>query len=153
MDRTELLTEVTAARSRFESILTQLDPTRMTEPELPGEWSLKDLLAHLGWWEHRAVEIYQELVATGRSSRPMTPQELDAINAEIYNQFRTCSLEQILSYEREAYHAILHLLQIAPDADLFDPRRFAWMNGEPIVQLLLDNSTGHYEEHGLVQKN
>ncbi len=149
MDRASLLNELIASRARLESIFAQLTPTQMTEADLPGSWSMKDLLAHLGWWEQRAVEIYQELAAGGNPSRPNTPAELDAVNAQIYDQFRAKSLDDVRAFEQAAFREMLHLAETAPENDLFNPQRFSpWMDG-PFMQWILDNSTGHYEEHGL----
>ncbi len=148
MDRTGLLTEIKSGRTRFESVLAMIPPAQMTEADLPGGWSMKDLVAHLGWWEQRAVEIYRELAAGGNPSRPNTPAELDAVNAQIYDRFHAKSLDDIRAFEQAAYREVLHLVETAPEDDLFNPRRFSpWMDG-PFMQWILDNSTGHYEEHG-----
>ncbi len=149
MDRIALLNELHAGRTRLETMLARLTPAQMTEAGVAGGWSMKDLMAHIGWWEQRAVEIYQELAAGGNPSRPNTSAELDAVNAQIYDQFRLRNLDEVRAFEQAAFREVLHLAETAPDKDLFDPQRFSpWTDG-PYAQWILDNSTGHYEEHGM----
>ncbi len=148
MDRVSLLNEINAGRAQLETVLTRFTPAQMNETDLPGGWSLKDLLAHFGWWEQRAIEIYRDLADGKFPMRPITPGDLDAVNAQILEQFRARSLDEVRAFEQEAYRALLNLAETAPETDLFDPQRFSsWTNGEPFAEWILGNSSGHYLEH------
>jgi hypothetical protein len=49
--------------------------------------------------------------------------------------------------EKEAYEAILAIVENAPDADLFDPDRFPWCRGEPFYRWIAVNTNEHYNDH------
>jgi uncharacterized protein (TIGR03083 family) len=148
MDRDVLLNEISAGRTRLESALARLTPAQMTEPDLPGGWSVKDLLAHFGWWERWVVGYYQKLSRGDLSFSPFESSEVDTVNSQILEQFRVMDLDQVRAYERVGYQGLLRLAETAPANDLFDVQRFsAWTNGEPFAEWVLGNSSGHYEEH------
>lgn len=147
MDRIELLNKIYAGRTLFEAQLARLDTARMTDPVLPGGWSAKDLLAHLGWWERRSVEIYYELSQGGDPTRPTNPAEVDAVNARILREMRPRSLDWVRIFERRAYLDLLQIVENAPEADLFDAQRFAWTGGYPFAEWIAGNSSDHYAEH------
>ena len=147
MDRTDLLTLISNARTRLESALARLTPAQMTEPDLPSNWSVKDLLAHLGRWEEHAVYLYAALVRGDSPETIRNEEEVDAFNAETLEMFRPRSLDEVREYERTAYNELLHQVETAPEEDLFDPARFAWTDGQPFVNLISVNTYDHYAEH------
>jgi hypothetical protein len=51
---------------------------------LHGEWSIKDLIGHLGFWEERVVSLFTTL-RMGR--KPLPSPELDALNAQVLTRF------------------------------------------------------------------
>jgi len=148
VDKTALLNTLGTARDQLESALAQLNDAQMLRPGLNDNWSGKDLLAHLGWWEWRAVHLFESLKRTGTVADPVgTPTELDALNAKAFADNSQRSLPDVRQYEREAYQAILSLVETASDDDLFNPQRFAWTNGKPFVNWIAANTYGHYDEH------
>ena len=147
MDRIDLLNEIYAGRTLLEAQLARLDAERMNTPVLPGGWSARDMLAHLGWWERRSVEIYYELAQGGDPTRPVTPAEVDVVNARILRELRPRSLDWVRLYERRAYLDLLQIVETAPEDDLFDAQRFAWTGGYPFAEWIVGNSSGHYAEH------
>ncbi len=147
MDRTALLNEIYAARTRLEGDLAGLTPEQMTAPDLPGDWSVKDLLAHLGWWEQRACELYADLAQGREPEHPVDDAQLDALNARLLEPFHAQDLDSVRDFERKAYRRLLRLVETAPEENLFDAQRFAWLRGEPFVEWVRGNSSGHYAEH------
>lgn len=147
MNRIDLLNEIYAGRTLFEAQMARLDAARMDDPVLPGSWSARDLLAHLGWWERRSVEIYYELTQGGDPARPVTPAEVDALNAKIVRDMRLRSMDWVRRFERRAYLDLLQIVESAAEEELFDPQRFPWTGGYPFAEWLVGNSSGHYAEH------
>jgi hypothetical protein len=147
MDRTELLEKIFASRSRLEETLAQFDAEQMVEPGLPGGWSVKDLFAHLGWWEFRAVDIYGTLVKGTTPRVVIHPDEMDRVNNRVIEEFRSRPLEEMQLYERQAFENLVKIAEMAPDLDLFNRHRFAWTQGEPFVSWIMRNTYEHYDEH------
>lgn len=147
MNRIELLDDTYAGRTRLEAALVRLTPEQMTSLDLGGGWSVKDLLAHLGWWEARCVEIYHALSSGKAPETPVTEETIDVTNAEVIESFRPRDLEEVRAYEQAAYRRLVTLIETAPEADLFDPQRFAWTNGQAFYRWVVGNASGHYAEH------
>src|SRR5690242_4885224 len=55
----ELQDWVAAAHQRFLRAIGPLSETQLQEPCLPGGWSVKDVLAHLAWWDRWLVYTLQ----------------------------------------------------------------------------------------------
>ncbi|HBY99336.1 MAG TPA: hypothetical protein DEP84_36265 [Chloroflexi bacterium] len=146
MDREELLKQMHAGRERLNEALGRVDESRMTVPVLPNDWSVKDLVAHIGWWEQRITGLYTVL-SRGELPGADNDMPVDALNARVYAENRDRSLAEVVRDERDAYQALLWLAESAPDDDLFNPDRFAWTEGEPFVRWIISNTYGHYDEH------
>ena len=55
--RTELINEMHTGREGLESLLAQISDAEMLKTILPGDWSIKDLLAHFSWWANHAANL------------------------------------------------------------------------------------------------
>lgn len=152
MDRTELLTLVTESRARLDAALAQVDKAELTTTSLYNAWSVKDLLAHLGWWEQRAVYIITTLSSGGAPVVAIESGDVNVQNARTYAQNRDQPLKDVRTSERAAYTALLSLVQTTPEPDLFDGQRFAWTQGRPLMTWVAWNTWEHYDEH-LVELN
>lgn len=143
--RVELIKKISSGRKELDELLHQISDDQMLLAVLPGNWSIKDLLAHFEWWAKRAANLYRFL------SRGQTPPdediEIDQLNARVYAENQNRSLDNVRREEREAYQALLALATEAPEADLFEPNRFAWTQGNPFVNWIINNSYSHYAEH------
>ena len=53
MNKTKLLNEMHNGYTAFENLLAPLSETQMTTAGVNGEWSIKDILAHLAAWQKR----------------------------------------------------------------------------------------------------
>jgi hypothetical protein len=47
MKKTEFLDTLRSARDNWEALLAKVEKEKMTETSLPGEWSVKDIVAHI----------------------------------------------------------------------------------------------------------
>jgi hypothetical protein len=147
MNRIVLLNKMHAARVRLAALLEDLSPEQMTGLMLPGGWSIKDLLAHLGGWEQRTVDRYRAALAGSDALFGVSEAEVDAFNAEMVASLRARDLDAIRAYERDAYQAMLEIAETAPEADLFDPAHFPNGEGVPLWKWMGFNSFWHYDEH------
>jgi uncharacterized protein (TIGR03083 family) len=124
MNRNELLANMHHGREALERALAALPADRLEAPTLPGGWSVKDLLAHLGWWERRIANLYQILLR-GDLPHPFEDAEpIDQLNARVYAEHHNQPLPQVRDDEQAAYAALLAVAETAPEPDLFDPQRF-----------------------------
>jgi hypothetical protein len=57
MNKAELLANSRSGRTLLESARAQFDDDRLLAPNLHGGWSIKDLIAHFGFWEGRVITL------------------------------------------------------------------------------------------------
>ena len=146
MDKQELLAEMQAGRGKLEGVLAGLSEPQMLEPALFGTWSIKDWLGHLEYWERRVAEIYLAL-RDGRQVPLSGYATVDELNNSVYAANRDRPLAEVRRDEENAYSSLRVMVENAPEADMSDPQRFAWTNGQPFGEWIAGNSYGHYEEH------
>ena len=121
MDRKELLDQMVAGRQQFKTTLTHLTDAEMTAPLLLENWSVKDMLAHIAWWEMRVLVIYNASLK-GEIPEPIFDGgSIDELNARIYAEQHDRDLADVIQEEEQAYQSLLSLVQNAPDRVLFDP--------------------------------
>jgi hypothetical protein len=144
-DRAELLDRLVRERARLDVLLDRLTPAEVTEPGVVGDWSVKDLLAHLVAHEQRALEevrlaLRGECLAIDHAAN-------DAFNAQAV----AASKEQPFGAVREAWNGssrdVAALVAALPEA-AFDPAGpVAAALGDSIDGALGYNTYAHYAEH------
>ena len=152
MDKTHLLDEMNSAYTELENILAPLDSEQLTTPGVNGDWSIKDILAHLTTWQHYLVIRLQAAV---RNERPaiqgiLSEDEgtaIDKLNAGFYEENKSRPLNEVIADFRTTYRQIVEAVQALNGEDLFEPRRFAWMKGNALWELVAGDTYEHYQEH------
>lgn len=144
MDKSGLMAEVTRAREDLMASLSRVPPGRMGEVALHDAWTTKDLVAHLAFWERRAAALATALLA---GETPGPDEALDTINAKAFQASRDLSLETVLVEEGEAYQALMALVSAIPADTLFDTARFPLLGGGSLAEVVINNTSGHYEQH------
>ena len=144
MNKQELLEKIQSGRDELERVLFKVSEQQKLLIILHGEWSVKDLLGHLGFWENRIAELLEALKA---GNLPEPALDLDRINAKSILEMRGKSLVEVEGFEKGAFQKVLEIVRKASDDELFDPGFFTWTNGTSFQELISDNTWGHYVEH------
>jgi hypothetical protein len=61
---------------------------RLMEPDVGGDWSVKDILAHVTTWEEEALKHLPLIIEGGSPPRYVTYGGIDAFNAQMTEQKR-----------------------------------------------------------------
>jgi hypothetical protein len=132
--------------SRLESAWTELresyaglpDPTFL-EPGVTGDWSLKDVLAHVNTWEEEALEQLPVIARGGTPPRYAASGGIDAFNARMAERKRDLPLAEVRRRLDESHRRLVELVRGAPEDQLAGDTRFR-------RRLRLD-TYGHYRLH------
>jgi hypothetical protein len=112
----------------------------MTLPGVTGNWSVKDIIAHVTWWEEEALKHLPLIIMGGRPSRYSVKYGgIDAFNALMTKQKRGLSLLAVLRQQDETHHQLIVYVQSAPEELLTRETRFR-------RRLRLD-TYNHYPKH------
>ena len=138
-----------AKYAALEEILTPLDDTQMTTAGVNGDWSIKDIMAHITSWHHR---LLGQLHVAMRNEKPTLPgittdEEMHMLNEQFYQENKTRPLSEVLNDFHTSYRQIVESVQSMNEEDLIDPQRFAWMRGDPLWYLVAGDTYEHYLEH------
>jgi hypothetical protein len=127
--KAQLIDELKAEQARWEALLADIGEAHMTQPEVAGGWSIKDIVAHLTGWRRRTVARFQSVLRHESSFSPPWPPNLetdDEINAWIYAANRNKALADVLQESRDVFQQLVDTLDAFPETELVDPRRFGF---------------------------
>ena len=138
-----LLNDVIEARRDLLAALEELPAEKLDVPGLVGEWSARELIAHLGYWVGHAVEAIH-LAEQGRAAEfEVGDDEVEARNAVVARVARESGLATVQARERASFEALVQRLQDL-DPALLDVRLADWGTlGEGIRE----DGPAHYREH------
>lgn len=114
--------------SRWEELLASVDglsDVRMLESGVVGDWSVKDILAHITTWETEALKHLPEIAAGKPQQRYKDVYGgLDAFNALKFQENRTWSLAEVRSRLIDTHQRLLDYLDTVSDELLHSRERF-----------------------------
>lgn len=149
--KAELMTLIETTRAELDAAVAAVPPEEREMP-LPSGLSVKDILAHVTFWENYLVERI-EATAAGNLFDPFpyeTDATVDQINARIFAQHHSQSWD-VIAYEYDAAHRrALALLATLDDDDLFDPARSAAVIGDErhtVLEHVYAETAEHFSEH------
>lgn len=150
MTKEKLLKEIRLERQRLEKTLERISAKQMITPGVVGDWTVKDLLAHITVWEQRMILWLEQ---TTREEVPemlppgMTWDDLDQWNEETYQKHRQRALDEVLADFKLSYPQALSAVQKIPEEELIDPEHYPWREGRPLWVMVAANTFWHYKEH------
>ncbi len=81
-----------------------------------GEWSVKDILAHVSTWEEEALKYLPLILAGGRLPHYSAMYGgIDAFNALRTGQKRNLPLDEVLRQLDDIHRQLIDLIRAAPD--------------------------------------
>lgn len=145
--KTDLLLAIEQERGALEALLETLTPEQMVEPGAVGDWSAKDVLAHLVEWEQMVLSWYRaglrgeipELPAPGYKWN-QTPQ----LNQMIYEKHRDRLLSDVMEQFNDSHQEILGVIKALPDEELFTVGRYAWTQKNTMGAYFVSATSSHY---------
>jgi hypothetical protein len=163
VNRQAVRERIAEERAQWDALIAEVDPAWAEEPEAMGEWSFKDVAAHLAGWRQSFVD---ELVAavqgtpvpalgwpfTHEESAEETPEgeaRTQAINDWLYAQNRDRTYDQVLAQAALQWTTMQAVVDLMPDDLLESKEAFARLGGQPLAEAMLspDMFSHFHEEH------
>ncbi len=154
-NKSELVTMLNEEFGRWQELLNRLDEEQINARQLPGGWSVKDVVAHLMTWQRRTLARMEAALSGGEPHLPDWPahlnpnaeEDLEAINAWIFDQHRNRPWEAVYRDWRSGFERLLELAEAVPEPNLLTPGQYAWLGGYPLAAVLEGTYNHHQEEH------
>ena len=141
----QLIDTIQGNWATWEAIVAQIDEERLTQSGVAGDWTLKDIIAHITWHEKEMVGLITAHALVGSELWNLPTDER---NAAIYEEVRNEPLEQVLEESAGIHQQLLELLPTLSDEDLTNPESFPNMppDWQPWM-LIAQNTYEHYQDH------
>jgi hypothetical protein len=149
MNKTKLIELLCVNRAQWDAVLAEVPTHKMTEPGVAGEWSVKDIIAHINFHEC----WYADRLEGQRHGEIYVPTELDimpfdARNDLIFQQNRERPLFDVLAESHEVFQRLIQGVQASSEAFLIQPQQFPGAPQNVIIwHMLRGDVYEHYREH------
>lgn len=157
MNKSKLLEALQMERANWELVLEQVRKEHWTIPGVVGEWSVKDIIAHIMSYEHYILDRLLETLRGEVYSPSETPEALtaylekhgypdfgssllddDGPNAWVVQHHRSESFEDVAMQERQIFDQLLQAIRELSKAALAEHQ---------YAERIESNTTEHYQHH------
>ncbi|MFN8467606.1 MAG: ClbS/DfsB family four-helix bundle protein [Caldilineaceae bacterium] len=125
MRKEQLVEKLERAWDELKQSYAGLPEGQMVEPGLVGDWSVKDVLAHVTTWEEEALKHLPHILLGETPPRySVTYGGLDAFNALMTGRKRELPLDEVLRQLDETHGRLVAYIQGAPEELFATETRF-----------------------------
>jgi len=153
-DKMQIVSMLKEEFNCWEELLNSISKEEITTPNLIGNMSIKDTIAHLTVWQQINVA---RLEAALHNQKPEYPEwhpefdpeleeELAKINAWIYESRHEQPWSDIHQEWKERFLRFLELAESIPEKNLVEVGKYLWLKEYPLSAVLL-GSFEHHAEH------
>lgn len=143
MQTDALISELRDARADLLTALEAVTPESMTTPGLVGEWSGRELIAHLGYWAGHATELIHAVEGGRIEDVGEDEPPVDDVNETVARIARDTDLAIVRRREAAAVEALVERLT-ALDPTLLAERL---PDGATLEDGIREDGASHYREH------
>jgi hypothetical protein len=146
VDKSQLLKRLDEAWDALKASYAGLSDSEMMEPGVTGDWSVKDIIAHVTAWEEESLTHLPIILAGEQPPRySVTHGGIDAFNAQVTAQKRNLSLSEVLRQRGDTHRRLVDFIQNVPEDQFIRETRFR-------RRLRLDTYS-HYSKHAEAIRN
>lgn len=144
MTADDLLERARRERAELAALWQGLSEAQMiARPGPQPDWSVKDVIAHISWWEGAMVNWVSRAVSGEHFIRTETTDEL---NARVFADNQDLPLDVVLEAFEKSWLPVEGLLRRLDDEQINDPT-VCDIRDMPLLYFLIGNTFGHYEDH------
>ncbi len=146
MNKAELLAALEDSRAQIDDVLADLAPAALELPGVAGDWSVKDVLAHLTACQ---VDLLTNIGLAARGQKPgrtsWDDAAIEAQNQAWYQQYRARPLERVVDDYDGVHRQLLRKITALTEKDLATP--VSWLHGQTLSQYIVEEVVDHEAEH------
>lgn len=148
MNKQELLDKLTTERALILETLDRVPEEEIGKRGVVGDWSVKDILSHLNYWE---AELIKLLWQAQQGQTPTTihfgKKSADELNEEWYENARERPIDRILAdFEAIRKQTIRRVSQFSEN-NLNSDEAYHWLKGYPLWTWIANDTYEHEREH------
>jgi hypothetical protein len=125
VDRQQLLKRLDKAWREFQESHAGLSEVQLMESGVTGNWSVRDILAHVTTWEEEALKHLPLVLKGGRPPRYSVKYGgINAFNALMTEQKKHLSLSQVLQQMQNTHKQLINYIKSVPETHFHEETRF-----------------------------
>ena len=132
--------EVRADRQVWRDLVAEVGRDRMLEPGPMGEWTFRDLAAHLAAWRNTRIPVVEAIGRGEAAPPPPWPADLGEDDYEPINdwfQARDADrpLDDVLADYDGSFERLAAAIEALPESVAHDPNALPWTGGTAAVDM------------------
>lgn len=140
MDTQQVLEKLDRAWKDFEESYAGLSNEQLLTPNVTGKWSVRDIIAHVTWWEEEALKHMPVILEGGKPERYSDKYGgIDDFNAIMTVKRSHLTVEEVLQQHNEVHEHLLAYVRAAPEE--------LWARETKFRRRLRLDTFGHYPVH------
>lgn len=161
--RTDVIARIDNEHVKWNALLAEIDPASMDTPQTLGEWSFKDVVAHLTAWRQPYLDDYA--VALGAPPPPPSAwpyafaetdenlpdgeSKVQTVNEWIYACNHDHSIDVVLAESQRQWEQLRQIVADMPEAMLDDSKAFPKHAGRSLADVIMtgDQFSHFHTEH------
>lgn len=116
MKKSQLIARLEKSWTDFQDSFKGLSEEQLLSPGVTGGWSVKDIIAHVSWWEEESLKHLPEILQGIQPQRySVLYGGIDAFNALMTEKWRVVTLAEVRKRADETHHRLIKYLQSIPE--------------------------------------
>jgi hypothetical protein len=148
--KSELIAKLTANRDELLNLFADLSEQQITTLPVVGEWTIKDAVGHVSYWEQVIHDHVRESYAEGRP-RPMHDDETDDIvNPREAARRKSWSWQRVRAEFENTRRALIERVESLSETELALQVPNPWWgetNFYSVGKMIESDAIGHAREH------
>ena len=147
-NKESLLLESQKSFDRLLELVDSIPNGEKVTPGVNGEWSVKDVLAHLCAWHSLIETWYTEGMAGNKPEMPApgytwktTPQ----LNEKIFQDHKNESLDLVFQNLRSSHSKVQGMIEKHSDEELFTKKQYPWTGSTSMGSYFVSATSSHYQ--------
>jgi hypothetical protein len=147
VDKGELLRTITTSHSELAELVGRISDDRLLDPAMDN-WTGKDLLAHLAWWQDHSARLTEDFSASRKPDDQTHPgNTTDEINEYVYRLHSNDAPDVTRVAFAQSFQRLLAAIEPLTNEDLFSSDRCPWLNGGKLSEMIFGDTSHHYQQH------
>jgi hypothetical protein len=144
--KVDFLNTLRAQRAQWEALVTYFDTHDMLITGPDDGWSIKDIIAHITWYEREMVGMLRSRALVGSE---LWNLPLDDRNAQIHAEVGSLALNTVLDEADMIFADLLNEIEQLSENDLHDASAFEGLAAydTPPWEVIASNTYLHYQQH------
>jgi GrpB-like predicted nucleotidyltransferase (UPF0157 family) len=145
VSRSDLADRIEIASQALLAAVARIPPSQLLQPGVLGDWSVKDILAHINFWQGLLLRQIQATLL--EKPVPQHADDVDALNAQAVSHSQQLPWGDVAQEFMHLAQEMISVVIELPEEDLCKPGRYWAIDQEPLWRSIASETCEHYAEH------